>query len=320
MQPTKSGYGLYLEEQNALLQDVYDSIKNMRCTGKTALQIFQKGLLISVTSLRDLLVDMKCKYSDITFILTHKLNQDSLENLFSQLRTRGGLDDHPTPMNALYRLRMMILGKNPGLVQSNTNTVDRAQEEFIVAKVLKSVEVSEEIPKMLVAEDTNTDTLSDCSGSSSFLSNEKLSERDGLQYLAGWVAKKHKKEFPNLGNHTYQLKQSTETPSWIKHLSYGGLMEPSNEWKLNARLLEKYFVKFHGQKFRRENGVTKKMSNLIYKRHPNIPLTIIMTYIKQRLFIRIKYFNMQQSKVLNPKRKSGQPETQVQKKIRKITS
>lgn len=60
------------------------------------------------------------KYN-VKYILTHRLNQDVLENLFSQLRSRGGLNDHPAPLNALYRLRMIILGKNPDILQSNAN-------------------------------------------------------------------------------------------------------------------------------------------------------------------------------------------------------
>jgi hypothetical protein len=36
------------------------------------------------------------------FLLTTKVNQEALENLFSQIRTCGGLDDHTTPLNALF--------------------------------------------------------------------------------------------------------------------------------------------------------------------------------------------------------------------------
>jgi hypothetical protein len=55
----------------------------------------------------------------------------------------GGLNDHPTPLDALYRLRMIILGKGPGMVQSNLNTEDKSEEDFIVAKVLWETEAVE---------------------------------------------------------------------------------------------------------------------------------------------------------------------------------
>ena len=71
-----------------------------------------------------------------------KVNQDSLENLFSQLRTRGGLDDHPTPLNSLYRLRVVILGKVHKAVQAGLNTQSESiEEDFLVTHVLKMADV-----------------------------------------------------------------------------------------------------------------------------------------------------------------------------------
>lgn len=108
--PIKCGYGLHLESQNFILDKMYDTVKNMLCTGKTSLQTFQKGILMSINSLKGLQRDLAERYS-LPYILTHRVNQDALENFFSQLRTRGGLDDHPSPLNALHRMRMVILGK-----------------------------------------------------------------------------------------------------------------------------------------------------------------------------------------------------------------
>lgn len=53
--------------------------------------------------------ELKIKY-DISYLCTHKVNQDSLENFFFQIRQRGSTDDHPSPLNAIYRMRMIILG------------------------------------------------------------------------------------------------------------------------------------------------------------------------------------------------------------------
>jgi hypothetical protein len=84
------------------------------------MQVFQKGIIISCTSIQALYTKLVEKYN-ISYILTHRLNQDSLENLFSQLRTRGGLHDHPSPLDAIYRVRLILLGKNPGIVEANNN-------------------------------------------------------------------------------------------------------------------------------------------------------------------------------------------------------
>jgi len=102
--PFTTPYGLALEEQDSLLNKMYETILLMRCTGKFGLQIFQKAILMQINGTKVLLKILQ--QNGLQYILTCKINQDTLENLFSQLRGTGGLDDHPTPLNALYRLRM----------------------------------------------------------------------------------------------------------------------------------------------------------------------------------------------------------------------
>jgi hypothetical protein len=119
--PHKSAFGLFPEEQNQILQDVRGVIQSMKCVGKQNLQVFQKGIIMTTVALPRLLQNVE-KY-DVKFILTHRLNQDCLKNTFGQLRFRGGLHDHPPPMNAVHRLRLIILGKNPGILQSGMNTL-----------------------------------------------------------------------------------------------------------------------------------------------------------------------------------------------------
>lgn len=81
----------------------------------------------------------------LIYFLTSKINQDALENLFSQLRSRGGSNDHPTLSFALYRLRMIILGKYPGVVSTSSNTSDQPDQES-----------NDDI------EDSDTDTAREC--------------------------------------------------------------------------------------------------------------------------------------------------------------
>lgn len=112
----------------------------MRCKGKSSLQIFQKGILMYINGTKYLLKILR--EHGLQYLLTSKINQDALENLFSQLRSRGGLNDHPSPLNTLHRLRMIILGKNPGIVSTNSNTVYNNQEDYMVAKSLKLANIN----------------------------------------------------------------------------------------------------------------------------------------------------------------------------------
>lgn len=74
-------------------------------------------------------------------IYTHKLNQDGLKNLFAQIRSRGS-NEHPTPLASIYRIRMIILGKNSRILDAKVNTKDVVPEEYITNKVLEKVNFS----------------------------------------------------------------------------------------------------------------------------------------------------------------------------------
>lgn len=83
--PSKRPFGgILYEQQTDTFNKIKDTFLTMRCQNKNSLQIFQKGVFISTTSLQDLYVDLSAKY-DLKYILTHRLNQDCLENLFFQV-------------------------------------------------------------------------------------------------------------------------------------------------------------------------------------------------------------------------------------------
>jgi hypothetical protein len=98
--PTKNAYGVSLENQEKHLDNMIQMISSMRAIGKNALQIFQKGMIMK--SLKNLFYDIKSNL-DVKYICTHRLNQYSLENVFFQIRSRGGPDEHPNKRTGLER-------------------------------------------------------------------------------------------------------------------------------------------------------------------------------------------------------------------------
>lgn len=77
--------------------------------GKKGLEHFQRGVLMSNKPLV-MLFDYAKQNSNVEYICTHWLNQDVLEHLFGAIRSKGGLNDHPSPKEFKYRLRKYILG------------------------------------------------------------------------------------------------------------------------------------------------------------------------------------------------------------------
>lgn len=214
LQSSKCGYGLYEVEQNKCLDDMFTIVETMRCPGRKTMLPFQKGILLSINAIKGLLDYVRQEFQ-MDYVLTHRLNQDTLENLFSQIRTRGGLNDHPSPLNVIHRVRMIIFGKNPGIVQSHMNTTDLSESEFIVANVLKKLDIRS------CGNEKNQERMDIKSSEEENETTECPEIVEGAQnYLAGWVAKKHLKKYPFLGDYTYKSESSPANErSWIRHLS-----------------------------------------------------------------------------------------------------
>lgn len=95
--------------QLSKLDEVYQYFDTMVPIGKKSQQVFQKGILISILSIKMLFHEMNERYG-MTHIITTRINQDALENFFSEVRRVGGMNTHPSPLNSIYRIRLLILG------------------------------------------------------------------------------------------------------------------------------------------------------------------------------------------------------------------
>ncbi len=69
----------------------------------------------------------------VNYILTYKLHQDSVENIFSQIRGMGHQYGHPTPVEASNRLRLILLSKNLSQIKFSKNIIADPINEIIVS-------------------------------------------------------------------------------------------------------------------------------------------------------------------------------------------
>lgn len=114
-----SAYGDFRERIHAFDEsnEVQLSILNRMTECMTALRVpkrrtmlpFQRGILVNNSALVQLCKSLKETYGN-QYILTRRLQQDDLERFFGTIRSKGGLHDHPTSLEFMYRLRMSILG------------------------------------------------------------------------------------------------------------------------------------------------------------------------------------------------------------------
>lgn len=168
-----------------------------------------------------------------------------------------------------------------------------------------------------------TESQSDSSlisiSSASSSCQKMIAERDGVEYLSGWVAYKMKNKYANLG--TYTHKSLRNVPSWVMDLSYGGLMLPSEDWLKTTQMMEKYFNKCHGGEFKFRKKIVKRLSDVIIQKHKDVEPELVIKYIKMRTIIRCRFLNKKNKerkclKYLNMKRRSE--ETAEVSKLRKL--
>lgn len=195
--------------------------------------------------------------------------------------------------------------------QDNINYIIEPENEDILNSSTSTVE---SVDSYLVQDNVTVD------------SQINISEEDGFQYLAGWIAKKFKNEFPELCSLT---KNNTEhqyiLPNWLDHLSFGGLINPSEKWMEVVHFIEKKFNKYNGKlKLNNKPKISTKLTNKICKTQTVFPKKVIKAYILQRIFIRIKYLNLkikqtQFNKSLKRKCHSKDVEgLKISKKLKKI--
>lgn len=104
------------------------------------LNIIFLGILISNSSIQMLLEDMKRRFN-IQYLLTRRINQDVIENFFGVIRAKGGLHDHPSPVEFKYRLRSYILGRNEGAYSEFSNVEpDDTPDIPLSASLIKHLE------------------------------------------------------------------------------------------------------------------------------------------------------------------------------------
>jgi hypothetical protein len=223
--------------------------------------------------------------------------------------------------------KMQTSRKMAGMVQSNLNTEDKSEEDFIVAKVLRETEAVEhyshatKFDKIDLESDSTSSTTSSEQVKRPIVEITEGCEEDGLKYLAGFIAKKFISKNPNLGKflEPRQITSTVNAPSWLRQISYGSLIEPSDNFFQAIMKYDHSFKKFHKDKINSKQNVVKTLSAKIYKNVKDYDLDIVTAYVKQRTFIRMNYLNQLNSNKSFRKVKTARS-TMVAKKTKKVAT
>ena len=115
--PLRRGYqGSEEQDQEQVLDEATQELAVMRFGASSVLYPFQKGLLVTIRSVRGLLEDLREQLGPNTYILTRRLTQDRLEGFFGMVRGKCGSNSNPNPVDTIATVRLLTLlfGLNSG--------------------------------------------------------------------------------------------------------------------------------------------------------------------------------------------------------------
>jgi len=117
-------------------------------------------------------------------------------------------------------------------------------------------------------------------------------EREGLKYVAGYVAHRFVKERPDLCQKTADLSAfSRASLSWISSVSRGGLVVPSDSFMRDIFKMEKIFQFVNKKGVSLESNVVKTFQSCLINLFPHLPEELLKKYARTRIFLRIRTLN-----------------------------
>lgn len=293
----KTAYGIYLEEQDELLEKAKETLMNcrigVRCSKTYA--PFQKGFLVLFKSTQELFQELRSAVPGMKYIMLSRFNQDFLESVFSLIRGFGGFNANPNCVQFKYRLRKLVLMWNL------SNKAELSVDFDILLREIKSnfvQEVFSEIPcpqqvcspekeQELLFVDPNVDAVKDFDVEN--MKDDDIVSDGAQEYIAGYLAAKLRYSNPEL---SADLMDVEKRNLWVARLSKGGLIEPSKIWFAYFQKFEEYFRAVNSSSsVDMEPGVVQKLTNALLERFPEVPVKVIKFYSRCRMFIRIKYLN-----------------------------
>ena len=142
------------------------------------------GWKISINSLLSLWADMNTNHG-FKFLLTNRLNQDCLENMFSIVRSRRGHGDNPDPHQFLAAFRQIVVDK---LLLPSEASNCQADIDNVLLDLSSFSQVS--APSQIRGTTLSDENVSVSAYDSSALSTLNICTQNVASYMAGYLLRR----------------------------------------------------------------------------------------------------------------------------------
>ncbi|XP_055628718.1 uncharacterized protein LOC129770108 isoform X2 [Toxorhynchites rutilus septentrionalis] len=254
---THQKYGMNFDEQNVVLDGMYDTIESLKCNSEQY-NFVQQAVMVSINSLRKLFIDIKRKFRGES-IPTANLTMVSLNDLFSQYKQIQNLT--VAPIEKILHLLSVVIADCDLLSITN--------------KILNAASLNKGI-RTLEKFGTSTDSTFG-----------NISEKDACTFLTAYIAHELKEKYSYLGDQTFIIERKNNSYVVTSGIQTGDIA-PSGLWVEQARKLEMYVSDIT---FYRNENVIENVVSSIAKRHPKMGVDIIRMYVEKRIMIKLNNLN-----------------------------
>ena len=134
-------------------------------------------------------------------------------------------------------------------------------------------------------------------------------ERDGLAFIAGYVAFKLKHVDASLGCPSEEATEAllaSVPSSWLVTISRGRLYIPQTWWMAVVEQFDADFFSIMGPTFDKKPGIVKRLMDGIIRRHPGLDIRIARRLARIRLHIRVTWLRQSLAKDRSDRRAAKQ--------------
>uniref|UniRef100_A0A1Q3FVP1 Putative transposable element n=1 Tax=Culex tarsalis TaxID=7177 RepID=A0A1Q3FVP1_CULTA len=254
---TRLKYGTSLEDQNVVLDGMYDTVASLSFVNEDD-QFLQQAILVSVASIRVLLLELRKKYPS--------------ESIPTITLTGLSLTDTFTEFHKVHQHRLSSV--NAVLCQLSHAIADHIPTAA-TNKLLLASSLTTGWRPIAEPEEPKCDDL------------PEVSEENACTFLAQFVAKALHSKYSYLGDQTFVIERHANRYVVMPDMPTG-LFEPSRLWTEQAKKLEAYVSDIS---FYKNEGVMQNVVSSIAKRHPKMGVDIIRMYVEKRLVIKLRNLN-----------------------------
>ncbi|XP_062565059.1 uncharacterized protein LOC134227520 [Armigeres subalbatus] len=253
---TQQEYGLNIDEQNIVLDGMYDTIETLKCSTEQA-SCLQQAILISINSLKKLLIDLRQRHG-CKSIPTRNLTLFNLNRVFVAFQENNSSSVQPS-RKILFRLCETIAEK----------------DEFSLSSIIAKKTL---LPSLKINQVSDEDADPEISN---------ISEKQACSHLTHYVAKMLREKYEYLGNQTFVIERKANSYVVMPEQPTG-TVEPSKIWVEQAKKLETYVSNIT---FYRNENIVESLVNSISRRHPKMGVDIIRLYVQRRIMIKLNNLN-----------------------------